>query len=275
MPVTAVSICNLALARLGDATIESLDDATAQAEYCNLFYAQTRDEVLRSHPWNFAIARKALALEWKALSGVALANNGSGLIRVTYNAHGLETGDRVFLQGVLGVDGANASWTVTRINDNAFDLQGSTFSGSHTSGTGSWLKVPAFGWNYRYTLPADHLRILQLNGFLDTQIPAHWETEGGELLTNEGEAKIRYVQRVENPELFDPLFIDALTAKLAAKLAKPLTGSSSLAEGALTEYARLTAPLARRVDASEGETEVKPAWVESALVRARFGSEIG
>lgn len=61
---TAVDICNLALARLGDpATISSIDppEGSAQADHCARFYPMARDAVLSSHPWRFAVTRKRLA----------------------------------------------------------------------------------------------------------------------------------------------------------------------------------------------------------------------
>lgn len=51
--MTDVQICNLALARLGDARISSLSDATAQAQYCTLFYAQTVKELQGDYNWQF------------------------------------------------------------------------------------------------------------------------------------------------------------------------------------------------------------------------------
>lgn len=57
----ATSICNLALAQLGQSQIMSLEDASQSARFCKRFYDQTRDEVLRSHPWNFAGKRLTLS----------------------------------------------------------------------------------------------------------------------------------------------------------------------------------------------------------------------
>ena len=269
-----VTICNLALARLGDSRIVTFADAKPEAEYCALFYEATRDEVLRAHPWNFATKLVSLPLSWVAFSGFAFTSNGAGGIRVTHMTHGLETGDRIHIKDVQGVP-ANGSWRVTRVSAYDFDLIGSTFSGSHVSSTGAFLKAPLFGWSYFYTLPADFLRLLQLNAYDANEPTTRWEVGGGLLLTNEEEANVKYVYKVTDENLFDPLFVDALTLKLAAKLAKPLTGSSQLAEGFLTEYLRITAPLARRIDASEAHPIAKPAWVDSSLVHARFGSEIG
>lgn len=62
MAANPTSICNLALAHLGDAAIMSLDDNSPEAALCNRFYEQTRDEVIQSHPWNFAIRRANLSL---------------------------------------------------------------------------------------------------------------------------------------------------------------------------------------------------------------------
>jgi hypothetical protein len=54
-------ICNLALAHLGEAPITSLDEDTLAARACALHYETTRDELLRSHRWNFASARAVLS----------------------------------------------------------------------------------------------------------------------------------------------------------------------------------------------------------------------
>lgn len=54
------SITNLALAKLGISPIMALTDDSKQAQFANRFYAQTRDEVLQSHRWNFAMSRSTL-----------------------------------------------------------------------------------------------------------------------------------------------------------------------------------------------------------------------
>ena len=60
MASSEVSICNLALGKLGAGTIIALDEESTEARVCRLHYAQTRDEVLRSHRWNFAIKPEIL-----------------------------------------------------------------------------------------------------------------------------------------------------------------------------------------------------------------------
>ncbi len=57
-----VTICNMALARLGHSTIQSITELNSVgAEFCNLFYEPVRRWLLRYHPWGFAKATAALA----------------------------------------------------------------------------------------------------------------------------------------------------------------------------------------------------------------------
>lgn len=72
------------------------------------------------------------------------ANNGSGLIRITRNAHGYESGDRVNIQSVGGVPNATGQWTIDVITANTFDLLDSTWGGGYTSG-GTSLRYFAGG----------------------------------------------------------------------------------------------------------------------------------
>lgn len=60
MSMDEVTLCNLALSRLGSRGITTLNDASAEAKACALHYDQVRDELLRLHPWNFARARTTL-----------------------------------------------------------------------------------------------------------------------------------------------------------------------------------------------------------------------
>lgn len=59
--VSEAYIANLALAKISSRAIASLDDATPEARWCKRFFGQCRDEMLRTHPWNFAIKRAALS----------------------------------------------------------------------------------------------------------------------------------------------------------------------------------------------------------------------
>jgi hypothetical protein len=53
-----VAVANLALTGLGADRIISLTEETENARKVNAIFDLMRDEVLRSHPWNFAIERR-------------------------------------------------------------------------------------------------------------------------------------------------------------------------------------------------------------------------
>lgn len=59
--VDNVDICNAALIKIGDKIISSLTEDNPSARRLNIIFNQQRDYLLRSHPWNFAIARVQLA----------------------------------------------------------------------------------------------------------------------------------------------------------------------------------------------------------------------
>lgn len=173
MSRSVVSICNLALQKLGAKRIVSFEDATKNAHLCEGFYDQAVDETLRAHPWNCAIYRKELAAE---------------------------------------------------------------------------EETPAFGWTYQYPLPSSPycLRVLQME-YLDYE----FVIEGRMLLTNEGTCKLLYVKRIVDPNEFDALLVEAIVARLATKLAYPVTQSVSLEDKMVKNFGRILSE-ARSVDAQEG-----------------------
>lgn len=59
--VSVVGIVNSGLIKVGADPITSLADDSVEARAANSQYEKLRDEVLRAHPWNFAIARSRLA----------------------------------------------------------------------------------------------------------------------------------------------------------------------------------------------------------------------
>ena len=56
-----VEICNIALTRLGQETINSLDEESTEAKKCNILFDPLRRETLRAHSWSFATKMRSLA----------------------------------------------------------------------------------------------------------------------------------------------------------------------------------------------------------------------
>jgi hypothetical protein len=63
MSASSIDICNLALTRLGHATIQAFPPAeeSEEARKCFLLYDRIRRTALRAHPWNFATTTVALS----------------------------------------------------------------------------------------------------------------------------------------------------------------------------------------------------------------------
>lgn len=62
-------------------------------------------------------------------------------IVITSTAHGLSTGDAISVSGVAGNTAANGVFTITKVDDNSFSLNGTTGNAAYTSG-GTWLPSP-------------------------------------------------------------------------------------------------------------------------------------
>lgn len=170
-----VEICNRALDAIGSEIIVSFTDGTRASGLCSRYYSQIRDDVLRSHPWNCASKRAALA----------------------------------------------ASPT-----------------------------APSWGFDYAYPLPSDCLRVISVEDENDDG--GAWQVEAGSIITDlSGPLYIRYIYRVTEAGLLDPMLVSVIAARMAAELAQPLTGSAPIRQAMMKEYLeRLRA--ARSADGQEG-----------------------
>jgi hypothetical protein len=89
--------------------------------------AQAGKAILTGSPNNWSITDGLLV--------VSTTTNSGGLIRLTTTvAHGLTTGNSVFVYGVGGTTNANGTWTVTVMSPTVIELQGSVYNAIHTSG---------------------------------------------------------------------------------------------------------------------------------------------
>lgn len=272
--MTKTEICNLTLSLLSANTATDIDnDTTPQAEAVRRWFAPARDECLASHPWNFATKRARLTLTWTALSGVALADNGSGEIRVTHTSHGLTTGQRIHMQDVEGVPAANGTWYVTVINSSTFDLDDSVFSGTHTSGTGEWIVAPLHGWDYEHTLPTDNLRVVRVNGYEgNEEDSAPYAIEESVLLSDDDVIDLQYVYQHTTVANWSQDFINAFAALLASYVAAEITESVGRGETLRKQFEAIVAPQKRRNDARSGKGRTLQPTFNSQLVAARRSS---
>lgn len=119
------------------------------------------------------------------------------------------------------------------------------------------VETPAWGYDYQYPLPADYLGLVQLNEYYarprDRKAP--WSVEGSNILTNfEAPLLLRYKSRVENPAMYDALFVEVLACKLAMEACETLTQSGSKYDAAAQGY-KFALSEAARQDALENPPE--------------------
>lgn len=138
------------------------------------------------------------------------------------------------------------------------------------------VTAPIFGYDYAYQLPTDYIRFGALNDG-DLLERAEFVIEGDQLLSDVETANFRYVWRITDSQQFDALFIDALSTKLAAKIAPSLSGDWKLGEKFMAEYQSLSLGIARRVDAAGDNSKQsrQSRSINSKMARARLNGPLG
>jgi hypothetical protein len=186
---TVTQIANLALTKLGPGSgylSDLASDTTIAGQALNRVYEMVRDELVESHPWNFAVKRVSLAAD---------------------------------------------------------------------------VATPAWGYDFQYTLPADCLRFLSVEGS-----KVDYQNEVDKILCDEqGPLNIRYISQVTDTSKFSPTFVAALSARWAFEISGIV--ESNVTPGQLWEmYERLLGQ-AKRADAQANPAEEMPDgdWLNSRL----------
>lgn len=128
--------------------------------------------------------------------------------------------------------------------------------------------APTWGYDNAYDLPGDPdhcLRVLTIEG--EDEHAGRWTVEGRQILSNlSAPIQITYLRRISEPDDTDPLFREALSARLARELAEPLGKSTSLQQ-AMAEFYGAKLREARSADGQEGTPDV---LVADTWLSARF-----
>lgn len=118
--------------------------------------------------------------------------------------------------------------------------------------------VPISGFEHKFTLPADLIRILEINGEQTEDSSEYFEREGNLLLINEPTVTLRYVARVAISEC-DPLLQEAMAVRLAGKVCVALTGSGEKT-ALMTQLFYKALAEARQVDSQETGSRENSGW---------------
>lgn len=111
---------------------------------------------------------------------------------------------------------------------------------------------PLFNGGYYFQMPTDCIRVVVPD---DEYFYSYgrWSVEGDRILADTNVLNIVGLQRVEDPNLFDPIFSEALATRIAHELCIPLTNSESL-KGALKADSRELILRAAHVGATEQDS---------------------
>jgi hypothetical protein len=225
---SSVDVTNRALQAIGTrSTIASMSEGSNESNNASLCYATTRQELIRSAPWNFATATATLALLKSAPGTVETPSfPAAGVWSTAYPPPGWS------YEYAYPADCLRAR----KVVGNYMPVQ-----------TGS---VPLFPFANTSPLPFWELpgQRFQVTTDLDVN-----NNPMSCILANIDQAILCYLRDIAIEDIWDPLFTDAMVQALAGKLALALTGDKQLAEQRF-KMANEAVIEARAADANEGLT---------------------
>jgi len=107
--------------------------------------------------------------------------------------------------------------------------------------------APAWGFTSAYTLPADCLRLLKILDY-----DSNYKVEGRKILSNTSSMKILYIGRITDPNEYDELLRETLSAALGADIAFAVTSNNQTATNMYNLFQDKLKD-ARFVDSTEGQ----------------------
>jgi len=126
---TAIVAVTLRAARLLGLKIKEKDPS---------YYNERKSISSYSNVFSFPTGCKKVNKVWDyagtVISITGAADNGSGLIRITAASHGFDDEAIITIHDILGCTEANGTWQLEEVDDDNFDLLGSTFVNAWTAG---------------------------------------------------------------------------------------------------------------------------------------------
>lgn len=239
--MSEVTICNLALAHLGDsATVASISppDRSVQAQLCARFYFPARDALLEMANWGFATRRVALALIQEAVDG---------------------SSPRVY------PDGSPATWRFMYALPSGVINTLAVLPQDAPDDYEARLETDDRSW----PLPQGYVPVPGVEVYMPKDYAVESRSNGSQIvLTNVCDAVLRYTTLVADTTRFSPLFTLALSHLLASMLAGPLIKGDAGSAAAAAQLQIFTAfkGQAATSDANQRKTHIEPV---PSSIRAR------
>ena len=117
-------------------------------------------------------------------------------------------------------------------------------------------------FDYAYEYPSDCLNIRRIHQFVEGEQPIKYVVNalsgenGRKILTNQATPLLVYTIKITNTSLFNAAFVEALSWRLAASLAMPLTKSRTKARDAMVTYIGMI-NTAKTIDSIEGDEKIE------------------
>lgn len=246
--LTEDELCRQAILRVG--TAEQFGPSSQAMLLAKSLYPQVRDSLLLTGSWTWAMKSTTVVEtlprpEYKWAYRYAIPSDCLRVFRV--NDQDSSTGESVW------------------------EVSGNFVLSNSDSGAPDWVANRDYEIGNVVTSASAVYRCMVTGSAKQPGVAAGWTTDWDVWL---GTAiTLEYVRKVTEVTLFDSLFIDLLTASLAAKLAIPLTGDAAKAALLAKETDIVGKNPAMRRDSTERKGRIKPAWMSSKLVSSRNGGD--
>lgn len=246
--LTEDELCRQAILRVG--TAEQFGPSSQAMLLAKSLYPQVRDALLLTGSWTWAMKSTTVAEtlprpEYKWAYRYAIPSDCLRVFRVN------------------DWDSAAA--------DSAWEVAGNFVLTNADSGAPGWVANRAYEVGNVVTSASAVYICRVANTTKEPGVTSGWQSDWDVWL---GSAiTLEYIRKTTDVTLFDSLFIDLLTANLAAKLAVPLTGDANKAALLSKEVEVLGKNPAMRRDSTERKGKIKPAWASSKLVSSRSGGD--
>ncbi len=127
--------------------------------------------------------------------------------------------------------------------------------------------APVYGFTYRFDLPTDYLRLLEIDENPEYKI------SGLFIECDVNPIKIKYIAKNDTAIEYDPLFVQALALRLSSTICERLTQSSTLSKELFENYLKAISA-AKSVDAQSDYPDNIEAdlWLDSRLKGTSSGS---
>ena len=91
-------------------------------------------------------------------------------------------------------------------------------------------ETPVFGWNYAYQLPADCIKVVEVEPV------SRFQVEKKNILSNEKNLLLLYVATPTDINNLDPLLAETIAMKLSVEIAETLTSKQGLKQELMQKY---------------------------------------